>query len=287
VSPIGVRVQGWSVHLPGRPLRVDGFTSPPAGPPERAHELLGRKGLLGKEPSTRMALCAVHRALGYPSGAARPGGPPHRDTGVVVASNLGNVATVHRVAHTVRAGSVRDVSPLDAPNASSNVIASSIAIWYRFAGPNLTVCSGATAGLDAVRLAALLLRAGRADRVVVVGVEPDDEVARALHSGRRAQPREPLRAAAACVVLAAGDDGVVLDDQPAGRPDVVVGSAAVDGTAAVDVAALAGDTYGASGVVNLAVAVALMEAGSARSARVVCGDCVDGVRSLDIVVRRP
>lgn len=85
-----------------------------------------------------------------------------------------------------------------APNASSNVIASSIAMWFRLAGPNLMVCSGETAGLDALALGALLLRARRADRVLVVGAEPDDETAVAVR-GHTGGP--PLRAGAACVVL--------------------------------------------------------------------------------------
>jgi 3-oxoacyl-(acyl-carrier-protein) synthase len=190
-----VAVTGWAVHVPADdPVgRLAGGAASPAQPPERAHELLGRKGLLAKEPATRLALCAVHRALGLPAAAPRSAGRPDPRTAVVASSNLGNVATVCRVVRTVHESGGRDVSPLDVPNASSNVVASSVAIWFRLGGPNLMVCSGATGGLDAIALAALLLRAGRADRCVVVGTEPDDEVVAAL-AGR-------ARAGAAAVVL--------------------------------------------------------------------------------------
>ncbi|HEU4425171.1 MAG TPA: hypothetical protein VFR67_21795, partial [Pilimelia sp.] len=45
-----------------------------APPAERAGLVVGRKGLLYKEPATRLALCAVHRALGLPPGR-RPDRP--------------------------------------------------------------------------------------------------------------------------------------------------------------------------------------------------------------------
>jgi hypothetical protein len=271
-------VTGWSVHLPGGGDGGDGGDCPP----DRAHELLGRKGLLGKEPATRLALCAVHRALGRPAREPRPAGTADPRTAVVVASNLGNVGTVAGVAATLRRQSVRAVSPLDAPNASSNVIASAVAIWFRFGGPNLMICSGATAGLDAVGLAGLLLRAGRADRVVVVGAEPDDPVAAAVHRARAAAPPRPLVAGAGCAVLErpdrAGAGGVLLG------PVTVTGgpAAAAGGEPAGDLCGAAGDLYGAAGVVRLARAAELVGSGRAGATEVVDGDPGDGWRSVAV-----
>ncbi len=197
-----ITVRSWSVHAPGLDRAVLGLAPELAVPPERAHELLGRKDLLYKDEATRLALCAVHQALGRGQAEPRPARPVDPATAVVVSSNLGNVAVVRDVAETVRAGSGHDVSPMLAPGASSNVIATAVAIWFRLGGPNLMICSGATGGLDAVRAAMLLLRAGRAERVIVVGVEPADPVARELHETRAGQAgRRPLRAAAACIVL--------------------------------------------------------------------------------------
>ncbi|MEV0005265.1 beta-ketoacyl synthase N-terminal-like domain-containing protein [Micromonospora sp. NPDC050980] len=248
----------------------------PGWPPERAAELLGRKGLLAKEPATRLALCAVHRALGLPPKAPRRAGAADPRTAVVVSSNLGNVATVGDIAARLRDGGPREVGPLEAPNASSNVIAGALAIWFRFGGPNLTVCSGATAGLDAIWLAGLLLRAGRADRVVVVGAEPDDPQAAALHAARRgATPGRPLRAGAACLLLGPADS--------TDRPLALLGPVR-DGTSGggelVDEARLGGDHYGAAGVVHTALAVRLT-AGT-PAVRVRCGDPLDGVRELTV-----
>ncbi|MFG3556656.1 beta-ketoacyl synthase N-terminal-like domain-containing protein [Micromonospora sp. NPDC047557] len=278
-----------ALHLPG--VRLRGVDLParaadeePACPPERAADLLGRKGLLAKEPSTRLALCAVHRALGRAPKAPRPSGPADPRTAVVVSSNLGNVATVGDIARRLREGGPREVGPLEAPNASSNVIAGAIAIWFRFGGPNLTVCSGATAGLDAIWLAGLLLRTGRADRAVVVGTEPDDPQAQALHAARDgATAALPLRAGAACVLLGRVD----AEPHPLALLGPVRAGVPVDSTPRgllVDAAAVAGDHYGAAGVVHTALAVRLVDATPNVTVR--CGDPVDGMRELDVRAAR-
>ncbi|MGW0502417.1 beta-ketoacyl synthase N-terminal-like domain-containing protein [Micromonospora sp. NPDC003241] len=286
-APVTVRVAGWSLHLPeagGLAADLAAWSDTSASrltatladavPADRAHQVLGRKGLLYKEPATRLALCAVHRALGLPPGRHPPDGVDPR-TAVVVAGNLGNVATVADLARTVHAEGGRAVSPLAAPNASSNVVASTVALWFGLGAANLMVCSGATAGLDAVRAAMLLLRAGRADRVLVVGAEPADEVATELHQAGR--PAFPLRAGAACLVLtttAAPGTGPVL-----GPSD---GRAAYRriGPGGFDPAAHWGDCYGAAGVVNLALAATLLDAGAPGPVAVACGDDADGVREL-------
>jgi 3-oxoacyl-[acyl-carrier-protein] synthase II len=219
-----------------------------------------------------LALCAVHRALGLPAGS-RLTGPPDPHTAVVASSNLGNAASVVEVVRAVRAGGRREVSPLAAPNASSNVLASTLAIWFRFGGPNVMVCSGATAGLDAVAVGVLLLRARRAARVVVAGAEPADEVALALHQQRAAGAGQ-LRAGAACVILTAADQVpdaprlVSVDSgltRPASVPTDITGSGGTD-------------LYGAQGVALLAVAAEHVRRGGGE-ARVICGDDTDGWRS--------
>ncbi|MEV4389865.1 beta-ketoacyl synthase N-terminal-like domain-containing protein [Micromonospora sp. NPDC049580] len=278
-----------ALHLPGVDLPTgvgEAWVADeePACPPERAADLLGRKGLLAKEPATRLALCAVHRALGRAPKAPRPSGPADPRTAVVVSSNLGNVATVGDIARRLREGGPREVGPLEAPNASSNVIAGAIAIWFRFGGPNLTVCSGATAGLDAIWLAGLLLRTGRADRAVVVGTEPDDPQAQALHAARDgATAARPLRAGAACLLLGRVD----AEPHPLALLGPVRSGVPVDGTPRgplVDAAAVAGDHYGAAGVVHTALAVRLV--GATPNVTVRCGDPVDGMRELDVRTAR-
>jgi 3-oxoacyl-[acyl-carrier-protein] synthase II len=214
---------------------------------------------------------------------------------VVASSNLSNVGTVRSVMASVAAGGKREVSAMEAPNTSSNVVASTVGLWFRWGGPNLMICSGATAGLDAVATGMLLLRARRADRVVVVGVEAGDEVARELHAGGSARGRDrgtPLREGAACLILARPDRatdrvpllGPVLSSCEVSvgpdmqTPAAVVGQVAHRGTRVVDLTALVGDCYGAAGVVQVAVAAALAPAAGGPVA-IVCGDDIDGWRA--------
>lgn len=258
-SPAAV-VTAWSLHLPGVDLEpvlaepASDWARQPAVPPERAAEVLGRKGMLYKEPATRLALCAVHRAFGVPLGK-RPGFEPDPGTAVVVASNLGNVEAVARVTRTVRDEGGSAVSVLDAPNASSNIVASTIALWFGFGAANLMVCSGEGAGFDGLELAMVLLRAGRAEKVVLVGVEPDDPVATGLYakSGR-------LRAGAACLVLehpgAQREPGRQLTLTDPHEVDLTVGPGGD-----VDPARAWGDFYGAQDVIALALAAELAGGG--------------------------
>lgn len=233
-----VAVDGWALHLPDEG---------PDGPADEAPRLLGRRGLLGKDAATRLALCAVHRALGL-AVAERPSGPPDPRTAVVASSNLGNVATVVEVVRAVRRGGRREVSPISAPATSSNVVASAVAIWFRAGGPSLMVCSGDGAGHDAVLLATRLIRAGRADRVIVVGAEPGDVEARALY--RRGGTGLSLRAGAACVVLGSGASA-------SGQVRLSADHGSQHVTAVVDAddlrAAVGGDLYGAAGVAQVVV----------------------------------
>ena len=259
-------VTGWGMHVPGVDAGAHLGLAPTgtACAADQAKSVLGRRGLLYKEPATRLALCAVHHALG-------PGTRADVATAVVASSNLGNVGTVVDVTRTARADGAGAVSPLSAPNASSNVIAGSVAIWFGCGGPNLTLCSGATSGADALALALLLLSAGRADRVLVVGAEPEDDTARELNRRRRSSPG-PLRAAAACVVLQRSGEGPLLGPVvPASGPGTASGF---------------GETYGADGVLQVAAAAARLSGGSARGpVPVVCGDTVDGWRRVEVRAR--
>jgi 3-oxoacyl-[acyl-carrier-protein] synthase II len=147
---------------------------------------LGRKGLRFKDRATQLGLCAADEAL-RAAGLWNPDlAPDERLTvpgesvAVVVSSNLGNIDTVCRVAQTIGEEGSRSLSPMDTPNASSNILASDVAIRFGLRGPNLMVCNGATSGLDAVHWASTMLRSGRAEYVVVLGVEPDNEMVRQL-----------------------------------------------------------------------------------------------------------
>ncbi|MEV7131041.1 beta-ketoacyl synthase N-terminal-like domain-containing protein [Streptomyces sp. NPDC093260] len=189
-------VTGVAVALPGA-HDADGLLrpAPPGAGPVDPAAVIGRKGLRFKDRATRLGLHLAHVALtdaGLLDGG-RPTVPGDR-IAAVVSSNLGNADTVCRVAATIAEESTSALSPMDTPNASSNIIASETAIRFGLRGPNLTVCNGQSSGLDALRWASVLLRAGRADHVLVTGVEPDNEVTRRLVGG-------PVADGGAAVVL--------------------------------------------------------------------------------------
>jgi hypothetical protein len=304
MSVPSVSVHAYTVHVPGASAWETAGAAVPGEPmcsAEEAAQVLGRKGLLMKEPATRLALCAVHRALDLPPGKVEGPLPGAGRTAVVVSSNLGNLHTVCALAREVGQADYRVVSPLQTPNASSNVIASTIALRYGFTGPNVMVCNGATSGLDAVRLGARLIRAGRAERAVVVGVEPDDEIAQTLVKSRDPDTYgraglAALRAAAACVVLGRrrrGSSAAVLCDSgtlPPGAPVPMDRwglmftpyGAAPESDRIVDLTARLGETYGALGVLQVAAAAAAIARSETDGAYAACGDAVEGYAWLDL-----
>jgi 3-oxoacyl-[acyl-carrier-protein] synthase II len=200
---------GWSLYLPGYDLRgplassgvaARGDWAGPAPEAADAAQVLGRKGLLSKSVVTRLALCAVHRALGLPSGIRRKADV---DPGVAVmaASGLGNTDSVAGLAQQLQSGGPATVSVLDAPNASCNVVATSVASRFGLGGPCLMFTSGAHSGAHALDAARTVLAAGRASTVVLVGAESATGAGAQLwgESGRAVA----LRSVGACVVLAA------------------------------------------------------------------------------------
>jgi 3-oxoacyl-[acyl-carrier-protein] synthase II len=256
----------------------------PAGEFDAA-AVLGRKGLLYKDRATRLALCAAHDALADAGLLGDNGLTVDCTTfAVIVSSNLGNLDTVCNAAAAIAAASVAAISPMDLPNASSNVVASSVAIRFGLRGPNLMLCNGSTGGLDAVNWATTLLAAGRADRVLVIGVETRNEVvARLLGT-------EDVFDGAVCVVVErhpsewaratigqysrAGDlDSCIrqLAQRNGSTPDVLFTSRAdaapagePEAAPARDLAAIHGHASGALGVLQCAAALAWFADGSAR-----------------------
>lgn len=158
-------------------------TAEPVNPETR----VGKKGLRYKDRATQLGYCAADAALRDAGLLSETGLAVADDSvGVVASSNLGNVDTVTGALDTIAAETTMGTSPMQLPNASSNVIATSVAIRFGLRGPNLMVCNGATSGLDAVYWAANMISAGRVTRVLVLGVEPDNEPVRKLLGGRRA-----------------------------------------------------------------------------------------------------
>ncbi|MBY8879820.1 beta-ketoacyl synthase N-terminal-like domain-containing protein [Actinacidiphila acidipaludis] len=177
VTGVGLAVSG--ADTPRDLLAARPGDAAPVDPAAR----LGKKGLRYKDRATQLALCCARDALREAGMLGEDGAltVPGDGFAVLIASDFGNVDTVCSIVETIAAdGSTAGLSPMDTPNASSNVIASTLAVKYGLRGPNLMLCNGPTTGLDAVRWAAVLIRSGRADRALVLGVEPDNAAVRRL-----------------------------------------------------------------------------------------------------------
>ncbi|WP_345812297.1 beta-ketoacyl synthase N-terminal-like domain-containing protein [Paraburkholderia sp. PREW-6R] len=173
---VAVTGYGWELPALGHPVNLArALAGPPAAAATFAPEAkLGKKGLRYKERATLMSLCAAKTAL-QDAGWLDADTVRLDDTqfGVVVASNTGNLGTVCAAAETIRLAHVDATSPMDLPNASSNIVAATVAIRFGLKALNLLVCSGSSASLDALILAANAIRNGRARRMVVVATETD------------------------------------------------------------------------------------------------------------------
>jgi 3-oxoacyl-[acyl-carrier-protein] synthase II len=210
--PIAVTGCGWELPAFARqPSLVQELSGTPLPQPlfEPEHQL-GKKGLRYKERATLLALCAAKTAL-VNAGLLDEQMTPldSADFGVIVASNSGNLDTVCKVADVIRSEHVNAASSMDLPNASSNIVASTLAIRFGLKALNLMICSGASASLDALILAANAIRQGRAQRMLVVTVETDGPALRSLLAGKRlnedASSTSPILEGAAAVVLESPD----------------------------------------------------------------------------------
>ncbi|MCA6094683.1 3-oxoacyl-ACP synthase [Streptomyces sp. SCA3-4] len=180
-------VSGVGVVLPRAGSALGLIEPGPADAPAvEPKDLLGKKGLRYKDRATQLAYCAAGAAL-RDAGLLDDDGlrVPAAGVAVVVSSNYGNLDTICRAMDTITRETAASGSPMDLPNASSNVVASSVAIRYGLRGPNLMLCNGATSGLDAVHWAQTLIEAGRASHALVLGVEPDNEAVRDFLGGAR------------------------------------------------------------------------------------------------------
>lgn len=117
---------------------------------------------------SRFAYAAAAEALGQ-SGIA--GGADASRTGIVMGTAMSGVAeTAAQQAEICTSGELK-VSPRFVPKILGNIAAAQIAIENGLRGPSFTVSTACSSGGDAIKLAAMLLRAGEADAMLAVGAE--------------------------------------------------------------------------------------------------------------------
>ncbi|WP_263167580.1 beta-ketoacyl synthase N-terminal-like domain-containing protein [Streptomyces sp. SCSIO ZS0520] len=295
-SAAPVVVTGTGTAVTGLTGPADLLRQPPYGPGgfDPVTGLKGRE-LRNLDRASRLALRAAAPALAEAQLLDADGGfTGEADTAaVVVSSSLGTLDTVAALSDTIAREGVTGLTPLGLPGTSSNVCAGYLAIRHGLRGPSLTVCNGPSSGLDALFWARVLLAAGRARTVLVVGVEPsgpavtrllgrettdaaaavvleraEDAAARGAHPrallaayGRASSAAEA--AAEAAAGLAAPLEGPVdlwlTGEQQAGEGELTAGAPRLDVEQAL------GPLSGALGVVQCAAAVAHLDATAAET----------------------
>ena len=145
-----------ALDLPSSPIELDLI------------ERLGRKGQRYNTRSTLLALAAVGELSDALAAQEDTFGS---DCGLVAASCYGNLAATCGVAEQLNDGAAARISPMDLPNASSNILASQIAIRHGITGVCLTVDDGLGSGNSAMRWADRLISSGRSSRVLIVAAE--------------------------------------------------------------------------------------------------------------------
>ncbi|MET1255381.1 beta-ketoacyl synthase N-terminal-like domain-containing protein [Aliikangiella maris] len=315
---IGITAVGWEIPGWNNQNILDALDSKIAYGELDPAATLGKKGLRYKDEATKLALCAVNKAL-ESCGLLELEKEQRANIGIIVSSNLGNMDTVCQESGIIHDQHVDSTSPMNLPVASSNVIPSSIAIRYGFKGVNLMLCNGSTSGVDAINIARQMLKAGRAEKMVVVGVEPDNAITRQLLSECDADnvtgKSIETGLLAACLILEpvnADDDnvlGLVGDYQFApsteklaqtfSKPDVwftpsqsssrsekAVAQLKADAFAdieCIDVSANSGELYGALGVYQALVALTYLRQNDQQQALISNGLTFgDGVSSLQL-----
>jgi len=119
--------------------------------------------LLRADPLVRLALAALVRlevVCGSLAGA-----------GVIVGSAMATLETNALFAARIRERGARAAEPRRFPYTSPNAVAGQCSIAFGLTGPSFTVGGGMHAALEALAVAAVLVEAGDAERIVVVGVD--------------------------------------------------------------------------------------------------------------------
>lgn len=129
-------------------------------------ERLERHELRRLDRAHQMAFWAADDAL-----AACEDGPEPERCAIVVGTGFGAAGFQEQQHQTFTARGFRGLSPLAIPVVMPNSIAGHLSIRYGYRGPSLTVSSACASGANAIGEALWLLRSGRADRVLVGGVD--------------------------------------------------------------------------------------------------------------------
>lgn len=92
-------------------------------------------------------------------------------TGIVMGTALSGITTITRTQQSLLESEHKKVGPRFIPKILGNVAASNVAIAYNMKGPSYTINTACSSGSDAINMASMLLRTGKADTMLAVGSE--------------------------------------------------------------------------------------------------------------------
>ncbi|HKP94807.1 MAG TPA: beta-ketoacyl synthase N-terminal-like domain-containing protein [Fibrobacteria bacterium] len=143
------------------PVRAGAGTGASSGDWFRPSDYLGPRGYRYQTSSTRYLLAAIKLALDQDPDS--PGAYPESQRGVAMGTNFSDYDVREGFDRGILApGGARNLSPLEAPNSSVNIPASTVSIKHGCKAFSLTLTNPMVAGLEAVLVAAQALATGRA-----------------------------------------------------------------------------------------------------------------------------
>jgi 3-oxoacyl-[acyl-carrier-protein] synthase II len=134
-----------------------------------AEQFLGTKGLRHLDRSTRF-LCSAAK-LAIEDAGLEITEENTADIGVVTATTLSVVFNIADFTKDAHRDGPQHVNPAKFSATTINAPSSQVSIWFNIKGFNATVSTGYTAGIDALKYAVDFIRRGRAQAVLVAGVE--------------------------------------------------------------------------------------------------------------------
>lgn len=132
-------------------------------------EILGKKSIRTFDRITMLALCASKLALEDASILEEDS--IRNNMGLVMGSMFGSVYSANKLGRELIIEGPRFVSPIDFVRMSNNSPASATSIEFGIKGFNSTICTGFSAGLDAIGYAVELLNSNKANCVLVGSIE--------------------------------------------------------------------------------------------------------------------
>lgn len=175
VTPIGIGVERYWENLIAGKCGIGEITKLDAEklPIQRAAEVrdfrpkehLPMRLVLDLEPFMQYAYVSAEQAI------AQSGLDTHSTrVGVVMGTALGGITLIGET-HAQYIHEDKQAGPKFLTKAMGNIAAAQLAINYGIKGPSMTVSTACSSGGDAITLAALLIRSGAADAVVVMAGE--------------------------------------------------------------------------------------------------------------------